>query len=58
MEISLLIALIIVALIAALAFSPRARRNRDASEAETRATARSGDRVKQFKRRLNRRGLR
>jgi type II secretory pathway pseudopilin PulG len=55
MEISLLIALIIVALIAALAFSPRARRNRDASEAETRATARSGDRGKQFKRR---RGLR
>jgi hypothetical protein len=57
MEIVLLVALFIVVIVT-LALSPLARRNGDASEAETRATARSGDRDRQFKRRLNRRGLR
>ena len=57
MEIVLLIALVIVAIMA-LALSPLARRHGDASEAETRVTARGGDRGRQFKRWPNRRGPR
>jgi hypothetical protein len=55
MEILLLIALVIVAIIAALAVSPLARRNRDASEDDTRATASSDGADSQFKRWPNRR---
>lgn len=57
MDVVLLIALVIAAIIA-LALSPVVRRKGDTSEAETRATARSGDRGRQFKRWPNRRGLR
>jgi hypothetical protein len=49
---------LVIAAIIALALSPLARRNGDASEAKTRATARSGDRGRQFKRWPNRRGTR
>jgi hypothetical protein len=56
MEIVLLIALVIVTIMA-LALSPMARRNGDASDAETGVTARGGDR-RRFKRWPNGRGLR
>jgi hypothetical protein len=57
-EIVLLIAALAIAVFVALALPPWARRNGDASEAETRDTARSDDRGRQFKRWPNRRRLR
>ena len=57
-EIVLLIAALAIAVFVALALPPRARRNGHASEAETRDTARSDDRGRQFKRWSNRRRLR
>jgi hypothetical protein len=49
-EIVLLIAALAIAVFAALALPPRARRNGDASEAEMRDTALSDDRGRRFKR--------